>query len=235
MGVVQSMIRARGGNFPITVVSAQSAFYQGSAATWPLVAPDPGALNTGDVVLVHLAIQNGRDDVPQPSGWDNLGRVVAGANDEFQSILYGLRMSSGGTIPTADRTWPHFVGSVGSAARISIVVLRGVRNTGPVSFNVDRTFSVVNASLGTPAGLQSQARSAATVLALHFVHTNSGTISGAPSGWASALEVTDSGGTTGGTYYIETAQFTSTGTTAALARTTSPLRRATALVNVYAP
>lgn len=236
MGAIQSTIRARGAAFPITVISAQSAFFRGSAAQWNIVAPDPGTLNAGDVVIVHLAIQNGRDDVPQPSGWDSLSGGSAGDLGQFKSTLFGRRMASGGTVSLDDRTWPFFVSTLGSSARISTVVLRGVRNLGgPVSGEASVRFTIVDASLGVPAGLETISRPANPILSMHMVHTASGAISGPPVGWTSILESVDSGGTQGGTYYIEVQQNSSVGTTTAAARTTSPFRRATALVDVYAP
>lgn len=248
MGVMQSLIRARGGAFPISVVFSGSTFYQGSGATFTTIAPDPGTVDVGDVVLVHLAVQNGRpSSAPNPFppsavgisdgvGWSQLVFTTTGTNGEFGTYIYAIRATSTGTISAEERTFDWFVNTVNSQLRVSTVVVRGVRNGGLLGFDVTpRTGSIVSRAGAIDATLQNGARSAATMLALHFCHVNSGTFSGAPAGWTSVHEVTDSGGTVGGGYYIESAQYSSTGTTNATARTTCPLRRATALVHFIAP
>lgn len=235
MSVAQFTIRARGQSFPVTIVSAQTAFYQGIGPQWNVVAPDPGALNANDIVLVHAALQNAKEDLPLPSGWQQLLYSTAGANDEYASILYGRRVSSPGTLPANDRTWLYFTNfATGSFVRLSIVVLRGVPGGDLISFFSARTGSIVNGTLGAPAALTSHTRPAAVSLSLHFVHTAAGSISAAPAGWTSVLEAVDGAGTDAGSYYVEAAQYAESGTTTALARTTSPLRRATALISLVA-
>ena len=234
MGITLAGFRPRRGlGGPISVVFSGVDHALTSNAQWSVVAPDPGALQVGDVVLVYLSVINGGEDgvAPGTNGWGFFGGdFLENAGRNYGSYLWVRRVASAGSIPVEQRIFSFFTNFVGSSTQLVIVVLRGVRNTGFISGDFDnRVFrTAVPPAAAAPL---SQVRGGIGRLGISFGHTQSGSIGGPPPGWTSIVQQSNAAGIA----YCEAQWFPAAATTSQSARSPSPTARGFGLVHAIAP
>ena len=233
MSIIQAAVRARPPASPISVVFSGAASLITENAQWSLIFPSPGSLLAGDVVLFFNSIRNGGEDFRPP-----LTNLLSGDFTDdgglrnYESSVWGYRMASGGTLPQEDRQFGYFVNQVGSYGHGVMLVLRGVRESGFLTADIVNRSAAAVALTGS-AALRSATRTEAKALAISFGAVSTGTLGGAPAGWEGIIQ---NNNPDGGSVYLESQYFPSTGTTTQVARSPEPTRRfATALVHAIAP
>jgi hypothetical protein len=233
MSMTKAAVRLRAPVSPISVVFASSTVYDGNDAIWSMTAPDPGAIQASDVVLVYHYAGNGRYN-SSPSGWETLlfQEIEVSANVFYQAAVLASRGNT--SLSAAMRTWEWFVNFVGSSGAIVIVVLRGVQDTGSLSTDLPTSERSLGLSSGN-APLRSVARGGSRRFAVAF---SAG--SAAPSGVGAAaapwVDVHTVGPAGSASRYAESQWFPASGTTDQVARSPQPtLRYTTALIHARAP
>lgn len=243
MGIALAGFRPRRGlGGPISVVFSQIVGDRTNLATWQVVLPDPGSLLVGDVVVSNVSINNGIFDSPVPEsiGWTLIGSVSQiGNSRNYSSQTFARRVASAGSLSLADRTFKFFTNFINSESAASIIVLRGVRNSGVITADFGGIAHSTITFPDPPAAVRpspvSISRGGAGRLAISFGHVDAGTLGPSAPGWTRLSQQSYTGLNGTGQAYCEAQYFPSLGTTSQVAPTPSPIAQGYGLVHAIAP
>ena len=244
MSIIQGAVRARAPESPISIVFSGLVGDRTDQGTWNMVLPDPGSLLVNDVVISNLSVNNGAFNGTDPTdnGWTQVGGVTeVGNSRNYANRTYARRVTSAGSLTTTERTYSFFTNFINSNTAASIIVLRGVRNSGG-GVGLDLS-GIANATISfpdPPAAVRpeplSVARGGAGRLAFSFGSLNvTGTVGPAPSGWTRLFLQTYIGLAGSAQAYCDVRWFPTDGTTIQVAPDPTPTVDGYALVHAIAP